>query len=363
VERPARLPEAIADLDEWSVYADWLQSRGDPHGELIALELALPDDPDDAQRDAFAERLARHDPDAETFGYVRRLVAPRAGYAGSIDAIEYATEQLATERCAFVEEVAVAFEPEHLEHVQGLFAALPPACRRIHLDLCNPIAPAAAVGLRAALPAQVRDVALEARGIRVRTTGLTGLVTWIDDRFDTVELRYLRSTWDAGLDEVRADRAAVLHRIDHTQLVRVQWTALEAPFPAGRHELGRAGDAAIVDLRRRCAMVPFDKQRRPERPTPVRARLAGRRIARYEIGLYAPGNPVMGRDTADVELVRRGDRWWLVQTAGLAMQVNGVAVVPGEPVELHDGDGIESERWSYTLITDDVTPTVRALLA
>lgn len=53
MDRPARLPIAAEDFDEWSVYADWLQACGDPRGEPIALELAMPEAPDPDQLAAF----------------------------------------------------------------------------------------------------------------------------------------------------------------------------------------------------------------------------------------------------------------------------------------------------------------------
>ena len=40
-----RLRAAITDRDAWSVYADWLQTQGDPAGELCALQLLASADP------------------------------------------------------------------------------------------------------------------------------------------------------------------------------------------------------------------------------------------------------------------------------------------------------------------------------
>jgi uncharacterized protein (TIGR02996 family) len=53
VNRPGRLPTNASELDEWSVYADYLQTRGDPRGELIAYELALPEVPEPPALRAF----------------------------------------------------------------------------------------------------------------------------------------------------------------------------------------------------------------------------------------------------------------------------------------------------------------------
>ncbi len=39
MDAPA-FPTSEADLADWSVYADFLQTRGDPRGELIAREMS-----------------------------------------------------------------------------------------------------------------------------------------------------------------------------------------------------------------------------------------------------------------------------------------------------------------------------------
>lgn len=47
-------PEARA---AYAVYADWLLERGDPDGELVAIQLALEDAPGDAARKAREREL------------------------------------------------------------------------------------------------------------------------------------------------------------------------------------------------------------------------------------------------------------------------------------------------------------------
>lgn len=41
MERDDLLPQTLDDDAAWMAYADWLQSRGEPQGELIALDVAL----------------------------------------------------------------------------------------------------------------------------------------------------------------------------------------------------------------------------------------------------------------------------------------------------------------------------------
>ena len=41
MERDDLLPQTLDDDAAWMAYADWLQSRGEPQGELIAVDIAL----------------------------------------------------------------------------------------------------------------------------------------------------------------------------------------------------------------------------------------------------------------------------------------------------------------------------------
>jgi uncharacterized protein (TIGR02996 family) len=45
----ARIQANSGDRDAYAVYGDWLSERGDPRGELIAVQLGLENNPDDAQ--------------------------------------------------------------------------------------------------------------------------------------------------------------------------------------------------------------------------------------------------------------------------------------------------------------------------
>ncbi|MBA2544284.1 MAG: hypothetical protein H0V17_31860, partial [Deltaproteobacteria bacterium] len=56
---PPGLPRSVEDLDDWSVYADHLMTIGDPRGERIAFELAVPAEPTTDQLAAFQAQARR----------------------------------------------------------------------------------------------------------------------------------------------------------------------------------------------------------------------------------------------------------------------------------------------------------------
>lgn len=295
---------------------------------------------------------------------------PRDG-GGAVEdgSLELARSVLASEAGALVEEIELAFHPErHLPHVQALLAALPPSCRRIGLDLYGPITIEAARGLAADLPPHVRELAMSAHGPRLERIGLTGMSTWIDDQLDAVELRFTRSTFESALGQLDLDRTMLVERDAHTRRVRQQWTAVAAPFPRGRIVLGGPGDAAVVDLGRRRAIVlsrsrPFEL-REQFGQLPIRIWRSGRLPERYDLPLYLED---LTRSSRHVALDRYGDAWTLTRRPSLAddgvVRVNGIAVAPDESIEIGDGDRIETEHGSFALVAHDVTRTVRALLA
>src|SRR5262245_27456303 len=224
IPRPRRLPTTREELDEWSVYADWLLTRGDPRGEAIARELAVDDDPTDDVRGRYGDSGDGNFELSYTLRHLRGLTIPREMYSVSPVTLDRAHARLQMEDAALVEELALPIEPEHARHVERVFAALPETCVRVAVDLCSPIDEATARDLLAALPAHVREIAIASSGPRLRRVGLTGLTAWIDDRFDAVELRYTRSTFDVALQQMRDDRELVAERVAATQRARIQWT-------------------------------------------------------------------------------------------------------------------------------------------
>jgi uncharacterized protein (TIGR02996 family) len=123
MERPTRLPATVDDLGEWTVYADWLQTKGDPRGTAIALELAAPE-PRQEVRDGLGLALR--------LGYIHTLDMPREhSNAVSAEQIARVRSLLAADDATLLEEIHVALEPKVVGEMCGLFAALPASCRRL----------------------------------------------------------------------------------------------------------------------------------------------------------------------------------------------------------------------------------------
>src|SRR5690606_38064295 len=59
-ELEARIEQTPDDVHGYEVYADWLQSVGDPRGELIAVQAALSKTPDPKLSARERELLASH---------------------------------------------------------------------------------------------------------------------------------------------------------------------------------------------------------------------------------------------------------------------------------------------------------------
>ena len=350
MKRPGRLPATPDDLAEWTVYADWLQSEGDPRGEQIAHALT----------GAAAGVIHDHAGiDVVTrLGFIHSVVVPRhASYSVASDELQRTASLVASDDAALLEELEVPLEPQWVDDMHRVFASLPVTCRRVAIDLCNPITDDAAGALLDALPGHVREVSLSSSGIRLRIVGLTGLAGWIDDRFDAVELRYTRSTWDVALGQMAADRDVIAKRLAATMRVRLQLTIADTLHPADRVDIGRPGDAAIVDLERRCAMALSTRVSDRSSSGGVRSKFA--------VGLYPNRGPVVTDHWAKIILNRDGDDWCLENdwSSNAPVRVDGVEVAKRATVAIHDGARISSDGWAYTLITRDVTPRVRALLA
>jgi uncharacterized protein (TIGR02996 family) len=350
MKRPARLPATPDDLAEWTVYADWLQGEGDPRGEVIAHALA----------GSAAGVIHDHAGiDVVTrLGFIHSVVVPRhTSYSVASDELHRTASLVGSDDAVLLEELEVPLEPEWVEDMQRVFAALPVTCRRVAIDLCNPISDGAAGALLDALPGHVREVALSSSGTRLRIVGLTGLAAWIDDRFDAVELRYTRSTWDVALQQMAADRDVIAKRLAATMRVRLQLTIADTPYPVDRVDIGRPGDAAIVDVNRRCAMALSTRASDRSSTGGIRSKFA--------VGLYANRRLVVTAGWAKIIVKRDGDDWWLENdwSSNAPVRVEGVEVARRAAVAVHDGARIASDDWTYVLITRDVTATVRSLLA
>jgi hypothetical protein len=131
VDQPAHLPKTIDDLVEWSVYADYLQTRNDRRGLMIARDLAGTPMQQRTEggptvtwcmghvKALFLRRIPRygfgrhaHDPDEGTLANARDLMKRPVG--------------------RLVEEIELDFGTSYLERPWRRFlAAIPPTCTRV----------------------------------------------------------------------------------------------------------------------------------------------------------------------------------------------------------------------------------------
>jgi len=109
-ELEAQLRDHPEDVDSHLVYADWLQSRGDPHGELIAIQHALATKPTAALKREQSAWFARHFKKPTrveltwTRGFVRELTIKRLGPSD----VDPTRELLQHPACRFLDKLAIA---------------------------------------------------------------------------------------------------------------------------------------------------------------------------------------------------------------------------------------------------------------
>jgi hypothetical protein len=359
--RPAHLPATEADLAEWSVYADWLIEQGDPLGERLAFELALPALPDRDVIAAFHERVKRHyrpggaTPLAWCLGCVRTLaVEPdmqrmaRSAATTNRGAVAQAGDALRHPDYAVLESVSIAYDGSDERRWRKLFASLPASCTRMSLGLIGVFDDAAIAGTVAHIPGTVRDLTVyPVDRSRAVQAGLApgNIARFVDDRFDVVEI-------PATVDEL----AAALARTDR---VRIRMTRAEAALVDPRVVFGRPGDAALLQpARLRAVPVPratLLAQQRRYGPIPARTQIARTLPEDHALGAWE------GIITVYVggDLVRRGDDWTLrapLQPSGRESmatpmtRVDGAAITPGRAVAVGDGSRIAIDDVEVTLV-------------
>jgi len=302
--QPARLPASAAELDDWAVYGDALLMAGDPKGEWIARDLALPELVTPEQRAMLAEcaratqqrglsitwslghikELALAKELSRGFG-IRRVLPP------AVQTMRFAIEQLRRPVGRLVESVSLSYaRTVDAGAWSALMAALPATCTRVVLaiDLMSGGEPAEVL---ATLPPQVRAVSV----------GVVAGWLWpfIDDRFDEVDVTGLALSGTAlSLRETRS------------VIVRVGVFSGQPPSP--RIVFGGDGEAAIVTAARREAeLIPrWDRFLVQEHVGILGARELMARTYPESYDLR-----VLDADTISVEpmahgnCMRRGERW------------------------------------------------------
>lgn len=128
------------DTRSYAVYGDWLQQRGDPRGELIALQIAAEETGDPALAEVAAAYLARHRDLLLPTG--RESLTWRAGFIRGItisphnpNKAELLEEILAHPSGRFVAELVIGYEDTGgLQDAIDVIAMAPrPALRELHL--------------------------------------------------------------------------------------------------------------------------------------------------------------------------------------------------------------------------------------
>jgi hypothetical protein len=255
--RPARLPTTEAELADWSVYADQLQQEGDPLGELIALDLALPARPSTEALADFQQRLKKrcwtHRQTVEvtwTLGYARSLGFRRdpTKMSPTIDdgTLANARDFLRSEAAGLLEELVLIFSGSS-RPMERMLAALPATCTHVKVfDRWRN--EHQLVEMITALPRQVTYLSLSS----VPTLSPEAARTLIDDRFEQVTIR-------------RADPVPLETALHSTERVRVELGVVTGRLEHPRCVWAGGADAGLVDIAARRASVvpnPFATQRR-----------------------------------------------------------------------------------------------------
>ena len=351
---PARFPRDEADLADWSVYADELLREGDPLGEAIAYDLALPDQP---TREELAEHAARLKtrcwPRRRAMeagwclGYLRTLALWGVGrtmfarVGRSTQAIDDGT--LANARDLLRSPIAARLEELHVatqwdlasKPLRRLFAALPESCTTLvtwgqgpdNLD-----------ALLALVPHHVTRLA-------ILTRSRTDLGRTIDDRFEVIEVpRVEPGEWvgvKAGLAATSRVRIRV-HQFGvapHARCDLGDGAGVIESAPPRAVALARA---TLIQLQTRHGLVP------------IRAQLAGRLAERHM--LWDQGGRFVTGGDHEATLVQRGDAWTARgATEGRALWIDDRELAPGEIAPLRDGAAIRLGNATGVFVARDLT--------
>lgn len=360
------------------MYADHLLTRGDPKGERLARELAVPATPTPEQLAAFRATAPRRgvQPHAAValawcLDHVRTLalrperspVMSRRWHvnAPSAGALASTHDLLRAPTLARLEELQLPLPARLDTDVRKLFGRLPPSCSRISLWWSAPT-PAMLDDLVAMLPPHVRDLRLS--GLQVGDVAHLATL-----RFDRIELP------GAPPEDVLA-LWPILDAQPHLELVVHR---IHARFHA-RSRLGDAADAGLVDLQDRpgrhlaanpSRLIAVDGPLAhviPRRSLlelqdrfgviPARAQVTRALPQHHQVvvGHYPPGH-----DAPAIQLARRGDAWTVRSLIDFAL--DGVAIAANQIVPLPDGSQLGVDGWRARFFARDLDARARAMLA
>ncbi|MGE0868821.1 MAG: hypothetical protein AB7P03_09670 [Kofleriaceae bacterium] len=364
--RPARLPQTEDDLAEWSVYADWLLTRNDPRGELLALELALPSEPSAEQLAEFQTRVGSQYRGRNTSFIAWTLFHARAvelhgrphdtADAGTIAS---AIELFASDAGQFVEHVGFGIT-ELDQATRRLIWRLPHSCTSLSIWLGERSHALRIEDLVGIIPATVRRIEVVDDCVGTRS----GRLDWlIDDRWDVV-------AFGSGMNldaitQLAARLAVTTHvklAIEDTRRARLAWGELWLPWD--RCAFGTPRDAVIVQpARGSAALLPrwgqVDLQRRYG-PIPIRAQLAVALPEDHGLAFRFDHNGVPDiQRVRGSTLVRRGRSWTLRPDQIGNHVLNGASLRPGQIVPIAHGDRLAIESAECVFLTHDWAQAVR----
>jgi len=367
MDAPLRFPSTEDELGEWSVYADWLLTRGVPLGDLIARELSLAAMPERDPLQAFhsaGRRLARaHRWFAVGWclGHARTLTLTggrqiKLGGLQSIrEALIDAYNFLRTPAAARLEAFTGPYQPrDEPRRWRRLLSALPATCTKICIEIeGGELIEDDALDLLANLPTSARRLSLDSRRGRI---GPAALTAFLSDRFEVLDLS------DHHVPaEARAELRDALARTRSLQLRVADLPT--AGIDRARCRIGRDPAAALIEHRSghvaAIARWPLLRAQRRYGLVPARTQIAGLLPEDHDVRISYRG-VVTCQPSSTANLVRRGERWTLRGDDSVSFWCGGRALASGVITEVRDGDVIavatsqHPVRIEHTLVTHDL---------
>lgn len=361
VEAP-RLPRTLDDLEDWSVYADHLLTIGDPFGERIVADLALPAIRDAEQLRPFRALVGRHTPSSLTMlrswclGMIRTLELRSRDSAGMFyleqGSLAHARDVLRSRAASRLEELIIPTPKSEDTHYRRLLTALPASCTRVTITDLRSNTDAVEFFLDC-LPPTVTELGL-------RLFKWSKAVTCVvRDRFDVVDVAVDRKTDE--LDDL-------VPALAFTRTVRVRIGSFHG-VPPPRFELGGPDDAAVVALDPRPGrnvlgqLVPIEarmawtlpRERAPVVVLPVRELLAAETDVK---SVCLDPDPRV--EHPRMTLVRRNGEWTAKSWAPLAIDEQEVPLKTVVPIR--DGTRFEIGGRRGVFFSRDIDAQCRALL-
>lgn len=342
--RPA-LPRTIEDLGEWSVYADHLLTIGDPLGDRIVADLALPASPLNEQLRGFMALVGRHCPSSQTLirswclGFLHSLELTSrddaAVYHVEHGALAQARDVLRSRAAERLEELSIPTPPRDDTHYRRMLAALPASCRRVTLTEFRS-RPESVDFVISCLPPTVTEL-----GVRMYEWK-PAIARAVVDRFTTVDLYLVKPM--TQLADLMAAVAA-------TSTVDVQISSCHGPLPP-RLALGGPGDAAIATFDRAWTL---ERDRAPRVTLPVRELLAAETTIK-DVCL----DPELRVAHPKVTLLRRDGTW--TAKSWQPLTIDDRVIEPQTVVPIRDGARLESGGRRGVFFARDVDAQSRAVL-